>query len=72
MAWRDFLLQTRRTLIKDRRTYAIAAIIIALGVLEGFGIWTVPQSVWIILNGFGLGYLRAGVKKVSEGLQPPK
>jgi hypothetical protein len=52
--------------LKGRKTYIIAFLMVLIGVVEGFtgggwsGVWS---NVEIILNGFGLGALRAGVAK---------
>jgi hypothetical protein len=72
MNWREFFVQTKTKLVKDKRTYAVALAMIVIGVLEAFGIWAPPEWVWVILSGMGLGYLRAGVKKIGEAIQPPK
>lgn len=71
MSLKDWLYHTEKKLTKDKRTYLVAAAIIVLGVLQAFGIWTPPEWAWLILNGLGLGYLRAGVRKVSDAVQPP-
>ncbi len=61
------------TWLKGKKTYVIAVLMILVGVVNGLtgdagvagfdwgGIWSNAQ---IILGGFGLGALRAGVSKV--------
>ncbi len=45
-----------------KKTYATAVVMVALAVAEFAGI-QVPASVWILLNGLGLGFLRQAVGK---------
>ena len=49
-------------ILQGKKTYATAAVMVALAVAEYAGI-TVPSSVWILLNGLGLGFLRQAVSK---------
>lgn len=47
-------------LIEGKKTYITAAIMVALAGAEFAGV-QVPASVWILLNGLGLGFLRQAV-----------
>ena len=47
-------------LIEGKKTYITAAIMVALAGAEFAGV-EVPASVWILLNGLGLGFLRQAV-----------
>lgn len=52
--------------LKGKKTYIIAFLMVVIGVVEGLtgggwsGVWT---NIEVILNGLGLGALRAGVAK---------
>ena len=48
--------------IDGKKTYAVALVILACGVLQQQGI-VVPEYVWAALAAFGLGFLRAGLSK---------
>lgn len=48
--------------IKGKKTYAAAAAMVGLAAAEYFGV-AVPQSVWLLLNGLGLGFLRSALPK---------
>lgn len=48
--------------IQGRKTYATAVVMVGLAAAEYFGV-EVPMSVWILLNGLGLGFLRQAVAK---------
>lgn len=43
------------------RTYVAAAALVGMGVAQAFGV-AIPEAAWIVLNGLGLGALRAAVK----------
>ena len=43
------------------RTYIAAAVLVGMGVAQAFGI-AIPEAAWIVVNGLGLGALRAAVK----------
>lgn len=47
-------------ILNGKKTYATAAVMVALAIAEYAGI-AVPASVWILLNGLGLGFLRQAV-----------
>lgn len=49
-------------LLDGKKTYLTAATILAVGILNAYGI-EVPPFVWSALGALGLGFLRAGVKK---------
>jgi len=46
--------------IEGKKTYVTAAVMVALAAAEFAGV-QVPPSVWILLNGLGLGFLRQAV-----------
>lgn len=50
------------SIIAGKKTYATAAVMVALAVAEYAGV-EVPASVWILLNGLGLGFLRQAVSR---------
>ncbi len=49
-------------IINGKKTYVTAAVMVALAVAEATGV-QVPTSVWILLNGLGLGFLRQAVSR---------
>lgn len=49
-------------ILQGKKTYAAAVTIIGLAVAKHFGI-AVPEEVWLILGGLGLGFLRNAVEK---------
>ncbi len=49
-------------MFSGKKTYATAAVMVALAVAEYAGV-EIPASVWILLNGLGLGFLRQAVGK---------
>ena len=51
--------------IHGKRTYAVAVVILACGILASQGV-TIPEYVWAALAAFGLGFLRAGVDGAKE------
>ena len=50
------------TILQGKKTYVTAAAMVALAVAEYAGV-AIPASVWILLNGLGLGFLRQAVGK---------
>lgn len=50
------------TIAKGKKTYATAAIMLALAIAQYAGI-EVPNYVWVGLNALGLGFLRQAVGK---------
>jgi uncharacterized membrane protein YkgB len=48
--------------LKGKKTYIIAVIIGVVATLNYLGV-VIPEYVWGILAAFGLGFLRAGIKK---------
>ena len=55
--------------ITSNKTYVIAGTIGILGVLQGLDVLVLPESCWIVLSAFGLGFLRSGVQKVSDAVE---
>ncbi|MFQ5451466.1 MAG: hypothetical protein ACE5E9_12620 [Nitrospinaceae bacterium] len=60
------------TWLRGKKTYIIAALMALIGVIKMVaGEMSIPEffmspDMMVILNGLGLGALRAGVKKVPE------
>lgn len=46
--------------MNGKKTYITAAVMVALAAAEFAGV-TVPSSMWLLLNGLGLGFLRQAV-----------
>jgi len=57
-------------LLRGKKTYVIAVTIAVLGVLQGTGVFTVPDAVWPVIAALGLTTLRSGVNKVAEATKP--
>ena len=55
--------------ISGNKTYIIAGAIGILGILQGLEILVLPESAWLVLGAFGLGFLRAGVKKTADAIK---
>lgn len=53
--------------LKGKKTYIVAIVTVGLGVAQAFGL---PIAPWVypLMGAFGLGTLRAGVNKVSQGI----
>jgi len=51
---------------KGKMTYATIAVVIVLGILEGFDIYEVPATVWIMLTAAGFGFMRRGVGAIEK------
>ena len=58
--------------ITHNKTYVIAGTIGILGVLQGLEVLIIPESAWLVMGAFGLGFLRAGVNKVAKTVQETK
>jgi len=55
--------------LKGKKTYIVAITTVVLGLLQGLGIFTMPEYIWPVLAGaFGIS-LRAGVNKVAETVE---
>ncbi len=50
--------------LKGKKTYGIAVLVAAVAILRWRGV-EIPEYVWGALAALGLGFLRAGVKKVE-------
>ena len=50
------------TFLAGKKTYITAAVMVAIAAAEFAGV-QVPASVWILLNGLGLGFLRQAVAR---------
>lgn len=53
-------------LLRGKKTYIIGVVIALLGVLEGTGVFTIPEYVWPILIAAGLGTMRSGISDISK------
>lgn len=57
--------------LQGKKTYVIAAMVVLIGIVEGFLGFDIPgvevgeDALAFILNGLGLGTLRAGVSKLE-------
>ena len=58
--------------ISSNKTYITAGSIGILGVLQGLEVLILPESAWLVLGAFGLGFLRAGVNKVAQTVKETK
>jgi hypothetical protein len=47
-------------------TWIVAGVIILLGILQGFGIFTVPAELYIVLGGSAAFRVRSAINKVAE------
>ena len=55
--------------LDGKKTYILAAAMLALGCAEGMGWFTVPEWVWPIAADMGLTTLRAGVTGVAQSIK---
>ena len=62
----------RAKFLSGNKTYIIAGVIGVLGVLQGLNVFIIPESAWLVLGAFGLGFLRAGVNGVSKTIKEIK
>lgn len=58
--------------LKGKKTYGIAAMALIVAVLRGVWDIEVPEYVWGVLAALGLGFLRAGVRKIEGMKEGPK
>jgi len=58
--------------ISSNKTYITAGAIGILGVLQGLEVLILPESAWLVLGALGLGFLRAGVRKVAQTVKETK
>jgi len=58
--------------ISSNKTYITAGAIGILGVLQGLDVLILPESAWLVLGALGLGFLRAGVNKISKTVKETK
>ena len=56
--------------LKGKKTYIVAVVIAVLGVLQGTGLFTLPEAVWPIVGSLGLATMRSGVNKVADTVKP--
>ena len=55
--------------LKGKKTYITAIAIAILGVLQGLGVFAVPEWIWLLLNGLGLATMRDAVNKVATSVK---
>lgn len=55
--------------LKGKKTYIITVAMVFLGVLQGLGVFALPEAVWVVLAGLGLAFIRAGVNKVADAVK---
>ena len=63
------LLQQINELLKNRKSYLLATVMIVLAILEMLGKFTMPEWGWLALSGLGLGFMRAAITKITEALK---
>jgi hypothetical protein len=51
------------TWLSGRKTFCVVIAGVVLGVCQGLGLFTVPNSVWAIIGSLGLGSMRLAVAK---------
>jgi hypothetical protein len=56
-------------LFKGKKTYIVAIAIVVLGVLEGFDVFEVPYTWWLVLTGAGLGFMRKPVNTIEKSIE---
>jgi len=61
------IVKTLKRKLQGKKTYVVAAGVLAVGILQAFGV-PIPAIAWPILSALGLGSLRAGVDKAGDGL----
>lgn len=54
------------TFLKGKKTYLIGIAIAVLGVLDGTGVFVIPEYVWPILAAAGIGTMRSGISDISK------
>ena len=59
-------------LVKGKKTYITAIVLVVLGCLEGLNVFVVPEWAWAVSGALGLTFLRAGVKDVSNTVRDSK
>ena len=59
-------------ILKGKKTYITAILIVVLGLLEGLELFKLPGYAYIMLGGFGLGSLRAAVNVFAKSIQNVK
>ena len=57
--------------LKGKKTYIVAVVIAVLGVLQGTGLFTLPEAVWPVIAALGLTTIRQGVQSVAKAVKPP-
>ncbi len=59
--------------LNGKRTYIIAGLAVIGGIAQKLGfLGYIPEWVWLIVGGVGLGTLRAAIKKVADSLPEVK
>ena len=60
---REGLQSEKKMMFAGYRTYLVAAAMIGMGVAKALGV-AIPDEIWMVLSGLGLGTLRSAVEKV--------
>ena len=56
-------------IVDNKKTYLIVFLALALGAIDGLGIFNIPDWMFEILPFLGLGTLRHAIKKAKEAAQ---
>jgi len=55
--------------LKGKKSYILAVAVVVLGLLQGLGIFVMPEWSWAVLAALGLAAIRAGVNKVADTIK---
>lgn len=58
--------------LKGKKTFLVMVILVVLGALQGLDIFVLPEWVWPVLGGIGLGTLRSGVNTIAAEIRAKK
>lgn len=62
-----------RNFLSGRKTYLVASLMVLISIVNivsgdmSFSDLLKSEDIWVLLNGVGLGSLRAGVNKINKG-----
>lgn len=56
-------------LFKGKKTYIVGILIAVLGVLDGTGVFQIPEVIWPILVAAGFGSMRSGIADISKDVK---
>ena len=63
---RNIMISTITGKLKGKKTYIIIGISIILGIIEGFDIYEIPATGWIVLTAMGFGFMRSAVNTIEK------